>query len=94
MAKGGRRPGAGRKEGTPNKLSGTAKENVLAVFLRLGGIDAMVKWGKENPTDFYRLYARLIPQQIDVEANVRVCDVSDTPLTPDEWQKKFGGMPL
>ena len=30
----------GRKAGTPNVLSGTAKENIAAVFVRLGGTAA------------------------------------------------------
>jgi hypothetical protein len=55
----------GRQKGTPNKLGGTAKENIACVFTRLGGIQAMVKWAEENPTQFYGIYAKLIP--IDLE---------------------------
>ena len=56
--------GKGRVKGVPNKVSATAKENVIAVFTRLGGTAAMAKWAAENQTDFYRLYAKLIPSQI------------------------------
>lgn len=54
-------PGSGRKAGEPNKLSGTAKENIAAVFSGLGGISAMQTWAKQNPNEFYRLYGRLLP---------------------------------
>jgi hypothetical protein len=30
-------------------------------FYGIGGVPALVEWARENPGDFYRLYARLIP---------------------------------
>lgn len=64
--KGKRRPAGsvGRPAGVPNKLSGTAKENIAAVFDLLGGSPAMQKWAAENPTEFYKLYARLLPHEV------------------------------
>lgn len=46
------------------KIGLTAKDNILAVFNRLGGTASMAKWAKDNQTEFYKLYARLIPAQI------------------------------
>lgn len=57
----------GRKAGTPNALSSTAKENIAAVFVRLGGTVAMAKWAQENQTQFYSLYAKLIPVEVSGE---------------------------
>lgn len=37
----------------------------------MGGVDALIEWGTSNPSDFYRLYARLIPQQLDADVQVR-----------------------
>lgn len=54
----------GRVAGTPNKLSGTAKENIAAVFVRLGGTAAMAEWAKENQTAFYSLYSKLLPHEV------------------------------
>lgn len=54
----------GREKGTPNKLGATAKENIANVFTRLGGVQAMVKWAAENPTQFYNLYGKLLPLQV------------------------------
>jgi hypothetical protein len=55
----------GRKKGVPNKVSTTVKENVIAVFNGLGGAKAMAEWARENPTHFYNLYAKLLPQDIN-----------------------------
>jgi hypothetical protein len=51
----------GRKKGTPNKLPAQAKENIIAVFTRLGGTSQMADWARENLTEFYKLYGKLIP---------------------------------
>lgn len=53
----------GRPKGAPNKLGHLARENIIAVFDRVGGIDAMTRWAGEFPGDFYRIYSRLIPGQ-------------------------------
>lgn len=62
----GRKTG-GRKAGTPNKLNSLAKENIAAVFNRLGGTEAMAEWAAENPTAFYNIYAKLLPLQMTGE---------------------------
>lgn len=49
------------RKGSPNKISGQARENIAAVFTRLGGTAAMAEWAAENKTEFYKLYARLVP---------------------------------
>lgn len=54
----------GRKKGVPNKVSTTVKENVIQVFQQLGGAKAMAEWARENPTHFYNLYAKLLPQDV------------------------------
>lgn len=55
------RRGGGSRKGIPNKVSASAKENVIAVFTRLGGTATMARWANRNKSEFYRLYARLIP---------------------------------
>jgi hypothetical protein len=67
MAKG--RKTGGRKAGTPNRLTSTVKEAFETAFhamqeqpgVKLGD------WGKANPTEFYKLSARLIPAEIDAK---------------------------
>jgi hypothetical protein len=53
----------GRRKGTPDKVTATARENIIAVFTRPGGADEMAEWTSANATEFYRHYARLIPVQ-------------------------------
>jgi predicted sulfurtransferase len=78
-----------RTPGSKGKTGKTAKENVLAVFTRLGGTAGMAKWAKDNQSEFYKLYARLIPQQIDMEVNMKPKDVSANPLTPEKWDETY-----
>lgn len=65
----------GRPKGTPNKLTRTVKETVLAVFddLQSDPKANLLSWGKSNPTEFYKIAAKLIPTEIkgDVELNVK-----------------------
>lgn len=62
-AKGTRPPnaGKGRKKGTPNKLTKSAREAFARAFEEAGGADGLAEWALENRTEFYKLYARLIP---------------------------------
>ncbi len=53
-----------RTTGAKNKISGQAKENIQAVFTRLGGTAAMATWAKKNRTDFYKIYSRLLPHEM------------------------------
>src|SRR5215475_8673140 len=54
----------GRRKGTPNRLTGTFREAVLLAYEIIGGHEAFSKWAAENPTEFYRIAARLIPTEV------------------------------
>lgn len=70
-----------RPKGVPNKLGAQAKENIVAVFTRLGGTAAMAAWAERNKTEFYRLYARLIPTETVAEIAYRdVSELTDAEL--------------
>lgn len=60
--------GAGRPKGSLNKLTRTTKDALTEAFERLGGVDSLVIWGEENRTEFYKLWSKIIP--LDVNANV------------------------
>jgi predicted sulfurtransferase len=79
----------GRPLGSKGKASKSAKENVLAVFHRLGSTAAMAKWAQENQTEFYKMYARLIPAQIEMDVNLKPKELSMNPLTPEEWDRTY-----
>jgi hypothetical protein len=63
---GGKRLGSGRKAGVPNKISATAKQNVVEVFEQLGGVEHMKTWAIENPNNFYNIYAKIMPTQTEI----------------------------
>jgi hypothetical protein len=64
-------PGSGRQAGTPNKLTATFKEAVLMAFDNIGGVDHFTEWAKAHPTEFYKIAARLIPAEMQVQAEVQ-----------------------
>lgn len=58
----GRKTG-GRKAGVPNKRSAAVKDALIQAFEELGGIPALVKWGRKSPDEFYKLWGRLMAIQ-------------------------------
>jgi hypothetical protein len=76
--RGGAKPGerrGGRQKGTPNKTTATMKQAIAAVYEKLQRDHAkaeenqedhghFAKWANDNPTEFYRIAAKLLPLQI------------------------------
>ena len=54
----------GRRPGVPNRLTTAFREAVQHVYDDIGGHEAFSSWAKENPTEFYRIAARLIPTEM------------------------------
>lgn len=54
----------GRRKGSPNKITRAFREAVQTVYHGIGGDEAFATWARENPTEFYRIAARLIPQEM------------------------------
>lgn len=71
--KGDKKPeGSGKQLGTPNKLTSTVKEVFTTVFTELQ-TDSEVnlkEWGKNNPTEFYKLCSKLIPAAVEMKAEI------------------------
>lgn len=56
---------AGRKgAATSPKVTTKARDDLAAAFEYMGGVPALVLWGKRNPTEFYRIWSRLIPREV------------------------------
>lgn len=55
---------AGRKKGTPNKLTKSVKEAIAIAFTELGDVTALVAWARDNETEFYKIWAKLLPQEL------------------------------
>lgn len=67
MPKGGSKPGerrGGRPKGGLNKTTKAVKEALVEAFEKMGGVPHFVKWGKDNPTEFYKLWAKMLPTEI------------------------------
>lgn len=66
-----RKPGTpktgGRKPGSMNKVTVEVKTALEQAFDQLGGVPALVTWGKTNPSEFYKLWARMLPKEIKAE---------------------------
>ena len=81
----------GRPAGAKNRFT-TVKESFLEVFEELNpdGKAHLLTWARENPGDFYRLAARLLPREIDakVQMAVQSADVPPRPVTIEEWLER------
>lgn len=71
LKSGARKPpnaGKGRKPGSENKLTRTAKDAIAHAAEALGGADRLVDWAKEDPANekaFWTvIYPKLLPLQV------------------------------
>lgn len=65
MAKGGKRPGAGRPKGSVSTHTKAFKEAVEIAFSELGGVDGLVEWARTNRDAFYNgIFPKLAPLQV------------------------------
>lgn len=78
MAKGGIRPGAGRKKGVPNKLTKDIKAALMAAFELAGGQDYLLTIAKTDPKTFCALLGKAMPMQMTGDP--------DNPLFPSKVQ--------
>ena len=60
-------PGSGRKKGTPNKLTASVKEAILAAFDEVGGKDYLLNVAREDHKTFCRLLEKLVPAEIKAD---------------------------
>lgn len=55
----------------PRSIGRKNVENAFhTAFELIGGVPRMALWADQNQTEFYKLFSRLLPQQIDAKANV------------------------
>lgn len=66
--------GKGRRKGVPNKMTQSAKEAFQQAFDSLGGAKNLATWARDNETEFYKIYSRLIPVE------QRLADPNGEPL--------------
>lgn len=64
---GGKRPGAGRKKGTPNKTTQLAKDAIAQAAEELGGATRLVKWAKEDAKNEHAFWATIYPKLLPLK---------------------------
>ncbi|MHB9879108.1 hypothetical protein ACSMXM_05540 [Pacificimonas sp. ICDLI1SI03] len=57
----------GRKKGQLNRVTVEVKNALEDAFDGVGGVPALIAWGKEKPDQFFPLWAKLMPVQINAE---------------------------
>jgi hypothetical protein len=62
--------GRGRKKGVPNKTTQEIKDMILGALDEVGGQSYFVAQSIENPNAFMTLVGKILPKQVDVDANV------------------------
>lgn len=77
----------GRKKGTPNKATASVKQALQIAFDGIGGVERLTEWAMNNQTEFYKLYSKLLPQEISgpdggaipIEATVKFVGAASQP---------------
>ncbi|MCY1306723.1 hypothetical protein D9M70_565990 [compost metagenome] len=65
-------------------------------FDKLGGVAALVRWGKDEPGEFYKLWARMLPHEIkhgtpqDNSISLLLQQISGRTLRPTIRNKEIG----
>jgi hypothetical protein len=67
--RGGKREGAGRKPGVPNKLTGQVKEMSLEALHDAGGVNYLSEQADQNPSAFMTLLGKVLPLQVTGDPN-------------------------
>lgn len=60
----------GRVKGTPNKATKAVKDALVEAFDELGGVPALVAWAKSDPTEFYKLWTKMLPNEVKASGSV------------------------
>lgn len=67
MAKGGKRTGAGRKKGAPNKITGALKDMILQALENKGGVKYLEQQAENEPVAFMGMLGKVLPLTLSGE---------------------------
>lgn len=62
----------GRQPGSPNKTTANAREAFQNAFDKIGGTERLATWAETNPTEFFKLYGRLIPVDVNAKGDMNI----------------------
>ncbi len=72
--------GKGRPAGSKNKFGQEAKEALALAFDGIGGVPALIAWAETHREAFYKLYAKLIPVELNGTAPNGAIQVVISPI--------------
>ena len=75
---------AGRKKGSPNKMTKNLKSAYVEAFERLGGVDGLVEWAAAHKDIFYGQVSKMLPRDLELKSQqdleIRVISAIPEPL--------------
>lgn len=71
--------GAGRKKGTPNKVTGDIRKIIADSLDLAGGVEYLVEQSKANPGAYMSLVGKVVPKEISASVMASVTIVSEFP---------------
>lgn len=68
--------GKGRPKGSANKTTVAVKDALNAAYEGIGGDKSLITWAKTNETEFYKLWAKMLPTEVkaDVFVDIALAD--------------------
>ncbi len=78
----------GRQKGSLNKTTLSVKNALIEAFDRLGGVDSLVEWGRNEPAEFYKLWVKILP----VEKDANTADQKPFVIVLSDSQAKEQGI--
>lgn len=57
----------GRVAGTPNKTTAAVKQALESAYSAIGDDEQFAKWASENQTEFYKLWSKMLPQELNAK---------------------------
>jgi len=79
--------GIGRPKGVPNKITRTVREAYEHTFKLLQESDgkaSLTNWAQANPTEFYKISSKLIPNDLNIQGQLTLNVLTGVPQANDD----------
>lgn len=76
--------GKGRPKGSQNKATVAVKDALHAAFDKIGGAEKLAVWASDNPTEFYKLWAKMLPTDVNANLNGSVSVIQLVGVRPGD----------
>lgn len=79
----------GRPVGSVNKTTASVKAALTEAFDGIGGVTALITWGRENPQLFYPIWSKMLPTEMQVTDLREVSKLTDDEIAERRKQMKL-----